>query len=473
MSKKEIIKKSNNEENINNNEPIKINIDSASIIGNNNTYTVQGNIDKISLGIENKWYNPQKEIIDGKSLTSPLTVAKDLSLGNVYTTYNVDDSVSKFINNSTIFEFKDPSKYLAANFPMEGISLNNGIIDTRIPAYYTGEYVSNQKHIEQLDVKNGVFSVNLQNEGKGLKMWDSQKHDDLFIVRDGIVAQSPTTRLLNESIKYIALSQSNTISLNESFYATSKVNDNIVEINNTSKIILGNTDWSKIGNAYNVDLLGKSVLQDNFLNISENYINLFSAEKNSFVFNTVPTSFSHLTSREYLNNSFLFQSTYRDDLQNIDYFEKENYDSNSLLIEYLNELKPDLKNLYSGAIEALNSNNSDKIRHYSSSLKELFTHIIHMLSPDLDIKKWSKDPAHFDKNRPTRRARLLYITRNINSKNFNDFIESDIKSTLEFINLFQEGTHSISPSFTNSQLKIMKTKMESTLIYLIEASKIN
>jgi hypothetical protein len=43
---------------------------------------------------------------------------------------------------------------------------------------------------------------------------------------------------------------------------------------------------------------------------------------------------------------------------------------------------------------------------------ELFTHILHGLSPDAEVRKWSTEPAHYHNGRrPTRRAWLLYICR--------------------------------------------------------------
>ena len=80
----------------------------------------------------------------------------------------------------------------------------------------------------------------------------------------------------------------------------------------------------------------------------------------------------------------------------------------------LAEINPKLIGLWRGAIRALDSNNPDNVRHFVTSLRELLTHVMHALSPDEEVRNWTKDPLHFHENNPTRRARLLFITREVN-----------------------------------------------------------
>jgi hypothetical protein len=93
---------------------------------------------------------------------------------------------------------------------------------------------------------------------------------------------------------------------------------------------------------------------------------------------------------------------------------------------------------------------------------------LHLLSPDDKIKSWNTDVSFYHEGKPTRNARLHYICRNISNKPFNKFVEKDIQSTLEFITIFQEGTHSIESGFTPQQLIAMKSKAETTLKFLLE-----
>jgi hypothetical protein len=144
------------------------------------------------------------------------------------------------------------------------------------------------------------------------------------------------------------------------------------------------------------------------------------------------------------------------------------YESEYKLSEYLPKLDPGLYKLWKGAIEALQSNNSDKIRHFTTSLREIYTHVMHILAPDQMINNWSKHPEHYVNSRPTRKARLQFICRNINNDPFKDFVEKDIATTLAFIDLFQSGTHKIDSELTEEQLKVIKSKAESSLKYLLE-----
>ncbi|MEZ4958463.1 MAG: hypothetical protein R2830_01470 [Saprospiraceae bacterium] len=139
------------------------------------------------------------------------------------------------------------------------------------------------------------------------------------------------------------------------------------------------------------------------------------------------------------------------------------------LTTLLPKLNPNLLNMWLGARQALESNNADKVRHFTTSIRELLTQILHALSPDTELIKWSNNPTeHIQNNKPTRRARLLYIYREVNNDHFKSFIEADIKATLQFIDLFQEGTHSVKSKLTDKQLLSIKLKAESTLKYLLQ-----
>ncbi|MBD2502891.1 pPIWI-associating nuclease domain-containing protein [Anabaena azotica] len=134
----------------------------------------------------------------------------------------------------------------------------------------------------------------------------------------------------------------------------------------------------------------------------------------------------------------------------------------------------DLVGMWQGATEALESERTDYARHFSVSLRELFTHIIHRLSPDKEIRNWSNNSELFDKEgKPTRKARLLFICRAVNHDIFTDFINKDITAMLEFINLFQRGTHQVDSPFTPQQLLVLKYKFESNIRFLIDTWRFN
>jgi hypothetical protein len=137
----------------------------------------------------------------------------------------------------------------------------------------------------------------------------------------------------------------------------------------------------------------------------------------------------------------------------------------------LNSIDTGLTQLYRGAKDAIVSQGADKIRHVTISLRELVTHVLHRLGPDEEILQWNNDPLNVVNGRPTRRARLLYICRNINHDSFSNFVDKDITSTVSFLELLQEGTHAINVNYDDSQIEALLLKVKSLLIFLINISR--
>src|SRR5262249_47466378 len=132
----------------------------------------------------------------------------------------------------------------------------------------------------------------------------------------------------------------------------------------------------------------------------------------------------------------------------------------------ISDLNPELTHLLNGAREAYASRHTDYVRHFVTSYRELFTHILHALSPDEEVAKWTKEPTHFHNKRPTRKARLLFITRDIGSV-FGGFLNANVEAVLAFIDVFQKGTHGINPAFTDEQLTDMKNRTEGLLRFML------
>ncbi|GEM_PF-3261700 len=137
----------------------------------------------------------------------------------------------------------------------------------------------------------------------------------------------------------------------------------------------------------------------------------------------------------------------------------------------LGELDPKLIDLWKGAGVVYDQSYPDAIRHFSVSSRELLTQIIHRLSPDEKVKTWSSSPDHFHNGRPTRKARLLYICRELNHPPFDDFLIKDIDAVLAGMQVFEEGTHAIDPRFTRSQIDLLKSRLESSIRFLIRTYK--
>jgi hypothetical protein len=147
-------------------------------------------------------------------------------------------------------------------------------------------------------------------------------------------------------------------------------------------------------------------------------------------------------------------------------------DAERSLNSLLSALDPNFISVWKGAREARQSGNPDKIRHFTISMRELFTQVLHRLAPDDEVRAWTKRPEHYSNNIPTREARLLYICRGINSPPLDRFVENDVRTVIEFLKIFQIGTHEIAPQFTDEQLIALEAKLENTLIFFAGVGKI-
>lgn len=235
---------------------------------------------------------------------------------------------------------------------------------------------------------------------------------------------------------------------------------------------LSSYPWSEVGSIVKISDITRMNLSASFLELTSDYskfIESFNDNPKTFVEispalrKTTPVEF-------YTGVNFLESiSTAKEFSIKEEKLKKEiQYENEYTLKQYLPIINPGLYNMWKGAIETFNSDNSDKIRQFTVSLRELFGHIMHILAPDEAIAKWSNDPTHYHDGKPTRKARLHYICRNISNKPFNKFVEKDIQATIEFIAIFQDGTHSIESNFSTQQLIAIKSKAETTLKFIIE-----
>ncbi len=132
---------------------------------------------------------------------------------------------------------------------------------------------------------------------------------------------------------------------------------------------------------------------------------------------------------------------------------------------------PDLVGLLGGARAAFASRHDDYQRHFITSLRELFTHVLHRLAPDDEVRKFSTDREDFPDNRPTRNVRLRYICRGINDRRFGKFVEKDVAAMLALVDLFQGGTHAVTCSYTEPQLRALLVRAEGLVQFLLEVGE--
>lgn len=135
-----------------------------------------------------------------------------------------------------------------------------------------------------------------------------------------------------------------------------------------------------------------------------------------------------------------------------------------LLVRFDARLVP----LLQGARQSLRSGNADRPRHVTTSLRELFTQVLHALAPDDAVAGWSTDRDDIAGGRPTRRARLLYICREVNLGPLVQYVKTEVSATLAFVDSLQAGTHTVQSALTEAQLRAQIVRMESLMSLLLQ-----
>ena len=144
------------------------------------------------------------------------------------------------------------------------------------------------------------------------------------------------------------------------------------------------------------------------------------------------------------------------------------------LEDWLGEINSGFPSLLQGAHAVLNTDNPDRARHVTVSLRELIGRVLHQFAPKDKIKAWSADSNYYDEeDKPTRRARLLYICREINFDPLSEFVDVNVKSALTLIQVLNAETHVIPCRLTNRQLQALVDRTESCLLFLLRLNSTN
>lgn len=244
---------------------------------------------------------------------------------------------------------------------------------------------------------------------------------------------------------------------------------------------LSRLPWEQIGNSLQVQDAMRRMLQNSFLGLASSYSVFFdSIGRQPAAIVSLPPIATELPTVEFFNGVDLLEAVTLQPDEAIEFIEEKHLVKNDIQAEtndrlnaLLEELNEELVKALLGAKHSLTSDNPDRVRHFAISLRELFGHVLHALAPDNEIRMWSSSPDHYYNSKPTRKARLLYICRTLNHGPFTKFVEKDIEAVLEFLQLFQRGTHEITVPYTNEQLIAMLVRMESTLRYLLEIWRIS
>lgn len=135
----------------------------------------------------------------------------------------------------------------------------------------------------------------------------------------------------------------------------------------------------------------------------------------------------------------------------------------------LQAVDPGLARPYMGAHDAVRGRSADRTRHVLSSLRELWNHLLHRLAPDEHVLSWASrdDKELFNEGRPTRKARVLYICRDLNHEPLTDFVVHDTRALVKLVEFFNR-VHELEPKLTDEQLRALLLRTDSWLTYILQ-----
>lgn len=141
----------------------------------------------------------------------------------------------------------------------------------------------------------------------------------------------------------------------------------------------------------------------------------------------------------------------------------------AICIQLLKAVDSELATPYIGARKALDGTNPDRVRHFLSSQRELWNHLLRRIAPDKHVLAWSprdrRDLLH--NGRPTRKARILYLCRNFSHEPLAKFVDQDTRALVTFVEFFHR-VHELNPTLTDEQLRALLLRTDSWLTYILQ-----
>jgi len=339
--------------------------------------------------------------------------------------------------------------------------------------------------ISALGIEQGAFTLSpavdqLSLDGVSPNM---QIAKNTLVIENGMLVANPTERLLAGENSFLGVDPSRgTLFVKEEALSLSAryLSNNQLALDAQGAVT--SIEWAHIAEGLGADILDRTRIQNNLLDLSDSYSRLLIGdESRQDGLSTLPASVAMFPPAEYHNNLDVIgqiTSPWTFDVREgvvggPEILEREELvSSEEELLAQLESMSGDLPPMLRGAVRSLSSQNPERVRHFSVSMRELFTQVIHRLAPDEEIKKWSTNESDYHNGKPTRSARIHYICREIDRPPFDDFVRFDVKSTLELANLFQKSTHAPKPTYTEGQLQAMRVLLENSIRSLIVISRV-
>lgn len=142
--------------------------------------------------------------------------------------------------------------------------------------------------------------------------------------------------------------------------------------------------------------------------------------------------------------------------------------ASTVITNELISISPDLDSRWRGALFSLSPRNPDASRHFCTSAREIFIHILDHFAPDSEVISRFPNCEKTDNGQPTRRWKIKHILVNagLASEQAVDFVDEDVTNVLQLFRVFNDGTHGTAGRFEFTQLRAIKERVESGLVYL-------
>lgn len=257
--------------------------------------------------------------------------------------------------------------------------------------------------------------------------------------------------------------------------------DTSLRLSATERLMAG-IDFEAIRGRFQIEMPVISGLESSIAHVAASYGNLAESLREISDITRLPAFVLPGATREIYTTSFALETLRpwderdEDEAETEIQFVAEAKLETSGCIALLQQVDPELARPYIGARDALYSNNADRARHILSSLRELWNHLLRRLAPDDLVTAWipgvsnQKDLLHDGK--PTRRARILYVCRELNNEPLTDFLMHDTRALVKLIELFNR-VHELKTALTDEQLRAILIRNDSWLMYILQISSGN
>lgn len=254
--------------------------------------------------------------------------------------------------------------------------------------------------------------------------------------------------------------------------------DTSLRLSATERLMAG-IDFEAIRGRFQIEMPVISGLESSIAHVAASYGNLAESLREISDITRLPAFVLPGAAREIYTTSFALETLRpwderdEDEAETEIQFVAEAELETSGCIALLQQVDPGLARPYIGARDALYGNNADRTRHILSSLRELWNHLLRRLAPDDLVAAWipgvsnQKDLLHDGK--PTRRARVLYVCRELNNEPLTDFLMHDTRALVKLIELFNR-VHELETALTDEQLRAILIRTDSWLMYILQIS---